>query len=193
MPVLREIKDRRSVLSFAEDDVPTGTIGLLIEAARWAPSGFNNQPWRYVFVHRDDATRARVERALMPGNGWAAAAPWLIVVTASARDQRANNNVPYHIYDSALSVMNLCIEAEHQGLRTHQMGGFFAGRVREALGIPASQDVLVVIALGKEGRPSGLRGKLSNALYEKLRDRLAKPRTRKDPSENFYFGKWGGK
>lgn len=187
---LTEIAGRRSPLFFSEEDVPRAIIDELIEAARWAPSGFNNQPWHYIFVHKDAKTRRALERALAPGNGWASAAPWLIVVAASRQDQKGANGVPYHVYDSALSVMNLVIEAEHHRLRTHQMGGFFGGRVRKALGIPSTHDVLVVIALGKEGKPASLKARFTNALYEKLRERLAKPRTRKEPNENFFFGKW---
>jgi nitroreductase len=192
MAILKEIRDRKSVLFFSEKKVSEKIVGDLIEAARWAPSGFNNQPWRYIFVDTAAESRKALEGSLMPGNGWAKTAPYLIVVAASEKDQAGANGVPYHVFDSALSVMNLVLEAEHHGLRTHQMGGFFGKKVAKAVGLPAGYQPLVVIALGYEGTPSSVKAKVSNALYEKLRQKIARPRTRKSPEENFFFGKWGG-
>ncbi len=136
MAILKEIKGRKSILFFSEREVAQSEIDDLIEAARWASSDFNNQPWRYVFVQKKDTTRKALEKALMPGNGWATSAPTLIVVASSEKDRRGANGVPYHVSDSALSVMSLCLEAEHQGLRTHQMGGFFGEKVTKAVSLP---------------------------------------------------------
>jgi len=95
--------------------------------------------------------------------------------------------VSYALYDTGLSVMSLHIEAEHQGLRVHHMAGFNSNKVKEAVDIPEDQKVIVVCALGYEGSIKNILDKLSN----KIREKVTQARTRKDPSENFFFGKFG--
>jgi nitroreductase len=177
--ILNYIKNRYSPRNFSNKTIEQEKINCLLEAARWAPSGFNNQPWRYIVVDKKSLSRKSLEKSLMPGNGWASTAPLLIVCITNKKFQSSANNIPYHIYDSALSVMNLCIEAEHQGLKSHQMGGFFSGKVRSSLNIPEEYDVLVVIALGYEDKNLKLTQKIS----EGIKNKLFKPRERKELKE----------
>jgi len=181
--ILRELRNRKSPLIFAEKDVEKVKIMALIEAARWAPSCFNNQSWNYVFVQKKDQTRVDLEDALSLGNGWARKAPYLVAVGADPNKDCRKNNLPYYAYNAGLSVMCLTIEAEHQGLRVHQMAGWDEKKVKKALGFPKNYRIIVVFALGYEGQAK----KVWDKLEARIKDRLAEPRKRKPESDNFFF------
>jgi len=183
MDILPELRNRKSPLVFREEDIEKGKIGALIEAARWAPSCFNNQSWNYVFVHKNDPTREALEDALSLGNGWTKRAPYLVAVGANPDKDCKTNGLPYYAYDAGLSVMSLTVEAEDQGLRAHQMAGWNEEKVKKALGFPEEYRVIVVFAIGYEGDPQRILDKLE----QRIKDRLAEPRTRKPANENFFF------
>lgn len=187
MDILPELRNRRSPLVFGEEEIEKEKIEALIEAARWAPSCFNNQSWNYVFVGKKEDTRGALENALSLGNGWAKRAPYLVAVGADTDKDCRTNGLPYYAYDAGLSVMSLTVEAEHQGLRVHQMAGWNEEKVKKALGFPQEYRVVVVFALGYEGEPDRIWEKLE----QRIKDRLAEPRTRKAASENFFFGSFG--
>lgn len=185
--ILVELRKRKSPLVFSEKDVEEEKIRALVEAARWAPSCSNNQSWSYVFVRKSDSARAAFEEALNPGNGWATKAPYLVAVGADPEEDCKNNALPFYAYNAGLSVMCLVIEAEHQGLCVHQMAGWNESSVKKALGFPESHRVVVVFALGYEGDVK----QMWDQLEQRIRDKLAKPRTRKPISENFFRGRFG--
>jgi nitroreductase len=185
--ILVELRKRKSPLVFAEKDVEKEKIDALVEAARWAPSCFNNQSWNYVFVPKDGPTRKAFEEALSLGNGWARKAPYLVAVGANPEEDCKNNGLPYYAYNAGLSVMCLTIEAEHQGLRVHQMAGWKEPKVKKALGFPESHLVVVVFALGYEGDVKRVWDKLE----QEIKDRLAESRMRKLASENFFLNRFG--
>ena len=187
MEILSELKKRMSPLIFSEKDFEKDKIQALIEAARWAPSCFNNQSWNYVFVHKNHETRTEFEDALSRGNGWAKKAPYLVAVGADPEKDCKNNNLPYYAYNAGLSVMCLVIEAEHQGLRVHQMSGWNEKKVKTALRFPENYRVIVVFALGYEADVKGIWDKLE----ERIKDKLAKPRERKPVDKNFFFKVFG--
>lgn len=184
MDILPEIRRRKSPLVFAESDVEEEKIDALVEAARWSPSCFNNQPWNYVFVHKNSPTRSGLEDALSRGNGWAKRAPYLVAVRVDPEQDCKTNGLPYYAYDAGLSVMSLVIEAEHQGLRVHQMAGYKEDKARKALGFPENIRVIVLFALGYQGDAKSIWDKLE----ERIKERLAEPRKRKPRHENFFFG-----
>ena len=183
MEILPELRQRKSPLVFDRRDVEKDKITTLIEAARWASSCFNNQSWNYVFVHHRHTTRAPLEDALSMGNGWAKKAPYLVVVGADPNEDCKTNDLPYYAYDAGLSVMCLAIEAEHQGLRVHQMAGWNEEKVKNALGFPQNYRVIVVFALGYKSDVTSIW----NELEERIKDILAKPRERKPVQANFFF------
>lgn len=187
MDILPQIKNRKSPLVFKEEDIEKQKIEALIEAARWAPSCFNKQSWNYVFVHKNDRQRKELEAALFLGNGWAKRAPYLVAVGADPADACKTNGLPYYAYDVALSVMTLTIEAEHQGLRVHQMAGWKEDKVKKTLRFPDGHRIVVVFALGYEGEARRLWDKLE----ERVKERLAQPRKRKPTTENIFFGAFG--
>jgi nitroreductase len=189
MDILPEIRQRKSPLVFDErKEVGRAKLDAIIEAARWAPSCFNNQPWNYVFVGKGDDTRKGVEDALSLGNGWAKKAPYIVVVGADPKKACDTNGLPYYAYDLGLSVMSAAIEAEHQGLRVHQMAGWDEKKIAKAAGFPENYRILVVFALGYEADVKRIMDKLE----ERIKDKLARPRTRKPAEENFFFGRFGG-
>ncbi|TFG13740.1 hypothetical protein EU537_05645 [Candidatus Thorarchaeota archaeon] len=186
MEILPEIQNRKSVIVFEDREVEKEKIDLLIEAARWAPSCFNNQEWNYVFVGKSDATRRELDGALNIGNGWAKSAPYLVAVAADPEKGCNTNGIPYYAYDLGLSVMNLVIEAEHQGLRVHQMAGYNESKVKKALYFPEDFRVVVLFAVGYEGDVERVQDKL----MDKIKEKITRARTRKNPEENFFFGKY---
>ena len=187
MDILHELKKRKSPLVFEDRDVEHEKIQALIEAARWAPSCFNNQSWNYVFVHKHHVTRGALEEALSRGNGWAKKVPYLIAVGANPEKACKTNNLPYYAFDAGLSVMSLVIEAEHQNLRVHQMAGWNEEKLKTALGFPQEYRVIVLFALGYEADVKSLW----NVLEERIKDKLAKSRERKPAEENFFFETFG--
>ena len=182
--IMQELRNRKSPLVFSARDVEKKELEALMEAARWAPSCFNNQSWNYVFVHKNDVTRQDFQDALALGNGWAKKAPYMVAVGADPEKDCKNNDLPYYAYNAGLSVMCLTVEAERRGLRVHQMAGWKEETVKKALGFPENFRVVVVFALGYEGEVKSVW----DTLEEKVKDRLAQPRQRRPVKENFFFG-----
>jgi nitroreductase len=123
-------------------------LGLL-EAARWAPSAGNTQPWRFAVTLRRTDGFATVHDSLAPGNqAWASAASALVVVAAEtvAVDGAPR---PWAVYDTGQAVAHLTVQAQHEGLAVHQLGGFDRARLAEELRLPASVTPLVVLAIGQ--------------------------------------------
>ncbi len=181
--ILNSIRNRYSPRDFLDKPIENEKINSILEAARLAPSGFNNQPWRYVLVDKKSKNRKKLEHSLLPGNGWAKSAPLLIVLFTHEKFQKSANNIPYHIYDSALSMMSLVIEAENQGLKTHQMGGFVSSKVKKSLSIPLDYDILVVCAVGYESKKLGIKSKIRNSIINKI----IKHKERKKIQEIFFI------
>ena len=145
-------------------------LTCLLEAARWAPSASNTQPWRFAVALRGSAEHAAVLDALAPGNRiWAHAASALVVAAAEtvAPDGAPR---PWALYDCGQAVAHLSVQAEHEGLSVHQMGGFDRDRVRSVLDAADSVEPLVVLAVGRRDETA--------ELPEPLAGREAAPRTR---------------
>ncbi|ROO59237.1 nitroreductase [Micromonospora sp. Llam0] len=143
------LADRWSPRAFDPDHRLTDRqLTALLEAARWAPSCGNSQPWRFGVVRRGDAAHAGLLDALDPGNRvWAHAAAALIVVAAQSVADNGGTR-PWAAYDTGQAVAHLSIQAQHEGLAVHQLGGFDAERVA-ALLPTAALTPLVVVAVGR--------------------------------------------
>ncbi len=125
----------------------------LLEAARWAPSASNSQPWRFVVTRRGTAEFDAVLGTLAGGNQvWAQAASALLVVAAETENAQGAPQ-PWALYDTGQAVAHLSVQAEHEGLAVHQMGDFDRERLA---GVLASGGVtpMVVVALGRRGEHS---------------------------------------
>jgi nitroreductase len=124
-------------------------LTALLEAARWAPSASNTQPWRFGVTLRGTLEHAAVLDTLAPGNrAWAQAASALIVVAAQTQGPDGEPR-PWALYDTGQAVAHLSVQAEHEGLAVHQMGGFDAERIAAVLAAPDTVTPLVVLAVGR--------------------------------------------
>ena len=169
------LADRRSPRSFdpSHQLADSAVVGLL-EAARWAPSSMNRQPWRFVVARRAAPGHAEVMGALMPGNRlWAGDASALVVGLAERAPDGASQ--PTAHYDLGLAIAQLTVQAHALDLHVHQMGGFDAGTLRGALSLPAEVEPVVVVAVGRRDAPERLPAD--------LRAREVAPRVRRPLDE----------
>jgi len=150
LPLHPLLAERWSPRGFDRDhEVGERQLDALLEAARWAPSAANTQPWRFVVARRGTVDFDVVYRALAPGNqAWADAASVLIV--AAAQTVSADGTpLPWASYDTGQAVAHLSVQAQHDGLAVHQMGGFDRDRLAAEFDLPAEITPLVVVALGR--------------------------------------------
>ena len=164
---------RWSPRSLLPEILPAADVDAMLEAARWAPSCFNAQPWALVVTERGTPAFDAVLQGLTASNqAWARTAGVLIVM-ATARDF-AHNGKPnrWSSYDAGAAGLSLCLQATDLGYASHQMGGFDVERVREATGIPTDHDLCSVIAVGRRG-PAGLLPEPTAARERAPRERRA--------------------
>jgi nitroreductase len=183
-PLHELIKERWSPRAFAERPVELEKIRSLLEAARWAPSSSNGQPWTYLLATKDEPEEfERLASCLVDGNSWAKKAPLLLLAVAAL--QFAHNGQPnrHAFHDVGLANENLVLQAHAMGLVVHQMAGFVVARARELFQIPEGQEPLTMLAAGYEGE--------IDELSDKLRARETTPRSRKPLAEMTFSGKWG--
>jgi nitroreductase len=181
-PIHDLIRERWSPRAFADRSVEPEKLASVFEAARWAASAGNMQPWYFLFATKEDQeAHARFVSLLWERNvRWAQYAPVLILVVAKHYEFPGKERASF--YDVGMAAGNLVTQAVDLGLTTHQMGGFDANKAVETLHIPAGYEPLAMIALGYPGDP--------DALPEDLREREIAPRTRK-PLNGFVFaGQW---
>lgn len=167
---------RWSPRAFADKDVSTDDLKKVFEAARWAPSSYNEQPWRFFVGRRGDATYRKIFDSLVEFNqGWAKSAPVLILSVASNKFLQ-NGNPNYHaLHDTGAATISLALEATALGLHAHSMAGFDHGKARKAFNIPADYEVGAVTALGYFGDPA--------TLHDQMRTNEESPRQRKSLEE----------
>lgn len=178
------LKARWSPRAFDTRPIDPAHMLSLFEAARWAASGGNNQPWAFVVFTADDGeARRRIEDALTGNNReWAPRAP-LLALAVALPHPRVGKVGPYSYYDLGQAVAQLVVQATALGLYAHQMAGFDADKARQAAALPDDCEPMVVIAVGHYGDPAHLT--------EALRERELAPRVRKPLSEFVFRGRWG--
>lgn len=160
-------------------------IGVL-EAARWAPSCSNEQPWRFIICDREIDPEAweRAYECLDAGNKrWTFAAPILGIVCSMTRFSKDNSTNRWHSYDAGQAAVNLALEASARGLMAHQMGGFDADAVRASFLVPEQVTVMAMFALGYQ-LPL-------ERVPEAMRVRETQPRVRKPLEQIAFAGGWG--
>jgi nitroreductase len=147
----------------------------LLEAARWAPSAQNSQPWRFLVTRRGEEAHGRLFAALAAGNqAWAGTASALVLVAArTVGDDGAPQ--PWALYDTGQAVAALVTQAQADGLAVHQMGGFDTGAVRAEFGLGDTLTPVVVVAIGRRDGTA--------ELPESLAARETAPRTRRPVSD----------
>lgn len=151
--IMDEMKKRYATRYFGSEKVTKEELMPVFEAARYAPSAYNEQPWRFIVGYTGDENFGKIADSLLDGNAWARKAPVLIV--ALCTNNFKLNDLPnaHSRYDTGAATAFLQLEATRQGFVTHCMSGFSPERVREAFGVPDNLDIVVTIALGKPADP----------------------------------------
>ena len=159
-------------------------IHSLFEAARWAPSCFGDQPWKFILFNKEDATSfSKALNCLSVGNqNWAMDASILTLVCA--RKNFHHNGAPnrFNQYDAGAAAENFCLQASAMNLNAHQMGGFDTAKVRDLALIPNDVDILSFIAVGKILEKS--------KITESQLEREVAPRKRKPLEEVYNINTW---
>lgn len=164
VPVHEVIATRRSPRSYLNGhQLSNEDIRAMLEAARWAPSGMNGQPWRFYVGAQGDETYGQILSSLGIFNQkWAKNSSLLILVASTTVKADGNPN-PEYLFDCGLAVSQLVFEAHNRGLIAHQMAGFDKSEASKALTMPDELVPVIVIAIGKQDSPD----KLDAALAER--------------------------
>jgi nitroreductase len=183
-PINELARNRWSPRSFLDKPVEKEKLVSMFEAARWSPSGGNEQPWRFIAGVNHDETWQKIFLTLNEGNReWNGPVPVLILAIGYKISNWDGNISGYFQYDTGQAVAHLSIEAMNQGLHVHQMGGFSVEKALELFEIPGDHLPLTVIAVGYIGSPG--------SLSEKLKERELEERKRKELGEIVFSGKFG--
>lgn len=176
-PVHELIQKRWSPRAFSAQPVEENQIMALFEAARWAASGGNEQPWRFIYATQEQAERfGKLFECLGEGNqGWAKAVPVLILTLVKTHSAHSGRPNKYAWHDLGLAVGNLTTQASALDLYVHQMGGFSGDKARELFDLPADIEPVSMIAVGYLGDP--------DQLPDALKEREVAPRQRKALAE----------
>jgi len=155
-PVAPLLLDRWSPRSFATEAIDDETLFSLFEAARWAPSGGNNQPWRFIYAKRDSAQWQTFVDLLNERNrAWASKAAALVILISQTSVIREGQSVPSplnnHSLDAGAAWLSIALQAQHSGWIAHAIGGFNKEAARQQLEIPEGYHLEIAIAVGKQG------------------------------------------
>ena len=183
-PIHDLLRHRWSPRAFDERPLEPEKLKSLFEAARWAPSSNNEQPWRFLVAVKDNKSEYdRLFNCLVEANQqWAHRAPTLMLSLAKLKFEDGSLN-RHALHDTGMAVENLVIQATALGLVAHQMAGFRVDQMRTDCQIPGDYDPVAIIAIGYSGDPA--------LLPERLRAREAQPRIRKPLTEMVYSTEWG--
>lgn len=181
------IQNRWSPRAFdASKLIADDTVQALLEAARWAPSCMNEQPWRFLVCNKanqKDAWQALLGCLAEKNQQWAMNAPLLLLAVAMKnfnQNQKANR---WAAYDTGAASLNICLQATAMGLVTHQMGGFDVEQCKQQFHLPEDCTPMSVIAVGYQAE--------AEQLNDEFKQRELAERSRADLKERFHFGCWG--
>ena len=164
------ILNRWSPRSMTGEELDNEEIMSLFEAARWAPSSYNNQPWRFIYAKRNTEHWDRLFNLLAEGNrAWAENSALLVVVISRKNFEYNEKPARTHQFDAGSAWENLALEAFSRGIVAHGMQGFDYDKARIDLEIPTDFEVMAMIAIGKKGPRENLSPELQEK--EKLTDR----------------------
>lgn len=158
----------------------------LLEAARWAPSCYGDEPWRYIVCDKSTNKVAwdRAFSCLAEGNqSWAVNAPVLILALANTIFSHNDSDNRWAQYDTGAATMSLCIQASSLGLMVHQMGGFSAEKAAEIFSIPEQYTSMAMMTVGYQLPEDKIIGEMM--------ERESSARKRNSLAEQFFDGEWG--
>ncbi len=186
-PIHDLITQRWSPRAFdANKQISRSQVLALLEAARWAPSCFGNEPWRYIVWDRarDPASWQKAFDCLAESNqAWVKNTPLLIVAGADPHFRHNGKDNRWAQYDTGAASMSICLQAVALGLAAHQMGGFDAQKLHHAFAIPDNITLIAMIAVGYQAAPDILEGE--------VRESETAPRKRQPLGSVFFEGAWG--
>lgn len=172
--------NRWSPRSFSEKEVPEEVLLSLFEAARWAPSAFNLQPWRFIIARSQEA-REQFHSFIGEFNlTWCKKAPAFTLIISKVTSEHGDNRS--HAFDTGAAWGSLSLEAVHKGLITHPMTGIDFDKAREVLQIPDDYAINALVAIGYQGE--------KDALPEALQQR-EQPSPRRPLEESIFEGSFG--
>lgn len=185
-PILPVFSERYSGVSYdPQRPVSRSQLLSLAEAARWAPSCFGDQPWRYLICDKNTDPDAwdKAFACLAEGNqAWCKAAPVLLISCTDTRFVRNDNANRYGPHDTGAASFGMCLQAASMGLMTHQMGGFDSDKARSLFAIPERYQPVAMMALGYQ-LPE-------DKLPPEFRDKELAQRARNPLREHFFLGAW---
>jgi nitroreductase len=182
-PIHELLRQRWSPRAIDDKPIEPEKLRSLFEAARWAPSSNNGQPWRFLVATKDNRVEYdRLFNCLVEGNQiWAYRAPVLVLSVAKLQFEDGSLN-RHALHDTGMAVENLVVQATALGLVVHQMAGFGIDQARADCRIPDGYEPVAMIAVGYPGNPA--------LLSDRLRVREAQPRVRKPLTEVVYSSIW---
>ena len=184
-PILEVLAERWSPYGFEDRSVSNADLRSLFEAARWAASSYNEQPWNYLIATWENAPEfQRVLSCLAEANqAWAKTVPVLVLAVVSLQFAKNKEDNRAAVHDLGLAAGNLVVEATARGLSVHHMIGILPDKAREIFQIPEHFEAWTALAIGYKADPT----KLPDALKE----RDLAPRQRKRLSKFVFTGQWG--
>jgi len=184
-PIHELLRSRWSPRAFSQDPVPSEILCSLFEAARWAPSSNNEQPWAFLVATKDDPeAHGRLLSTLVEFNqAWAKHAPVLAIAVSEMEFARGGHPNRNAFYDTGAALADLTFEATSRGLFVHQMAGFDPHKAIEVCSIPKGWEPIAAFVIGYPGDP--------NSLPENLRERELGGRSRKPLADFVMSGRWG--
>ncbi|MFN2578741.1 MAG: nitroreductase family protein [Pyrinomonadaceae bacterium] len=184
-PIEEMLRRRWSPRAFSDRNVEAGKLLSLFEAARWAPSSFNEQPWSFIVAMKDKPEEhAQLLSCLMEKNQeWAKRAPVLMVSVARLNFEKTGKPNRHAYHDVGLAMGNLLVQATGVGLVVHQMAGFSVEKVREAYQVPEGYDAVAAMAVGYAAG--------AEILPESFREQETGPRKRKPIGSFVFEAQWG--
>lgn len=155
------ILNRWSARAMSGEGISDEELMTLFEAARWAPSSYNNQPWRFVYARKNSPFWSRFFDLLVEGNkSWAKNAAVLVLIISRKTFEYNNKPSRTHSFDAGAAWENLALEGTRRGLVVHAMQGFDYDKAREVASVPEDHEVEAMVAIGKPGKREDLPEKL---------------------------------
>lgn len=180
--ILKEIRERKALRGLSSKNIERDILNNILKAASLAPSCFNKQPWRYIIVDKSE-TLSEVHKSLPENNSWAKTAPAIIItLTGTELDCTLPDHRDYALFDTGLSVMNLMLQAQKEGIIAHPMAGFNSKEIRNFFHIPENYTIIALVALAYPGNDS--------VLNDKQKEMENSMRNRKPIDEIASFNKW---
>lgn len=159
--ILEIFPKRWSPRAMSGEPIDQATLSRIFEAGRWAPSSYNEQPWRFLYARRDTPHWKTFHDLMLPANqAWASKAAVLVVIVTKKTFTRNGTSNRVAVFDAGSAWQNMALQGAHLGLVVHGMAGFDYDKARKDLHIPDDFDICAMFAIGKPGKVEDLPDQL---------------------------------